>query len=73
MVVQSSVSEIYSVPAAGGAPVKLNAALPPGGNVSSGGLQFSPDGSRVLYSADQDTVGVDELYIVPAAGGAPVN
>ena len=66
------VFELYSVPATGGTPVKLNAGLPSGGNVDSYGLQFSPDGSRVLYRADQDTNGVTELYSVPATGGAPV-
>ena len=49
------VDELYSVPAMGGTPVKLNSALPSGGNVYSDGLQFSPDGSRVLYRAEQDT------------------
>jgi len=35
--------------------IKLNAELTPDGDVSSDGIQFSPDGSRVLYLADQDT------------------
>ena len=33
--------------------------------------QFSPDSSRVLYVADQDTDEVFEIYSVPAGGGTP--
>ena len=65
-----NVNEIYSVPAGGGTPTKLNGSLVAGGNVYSSGLQFSPDSSRVLYYADQDTDTVNEIYSVPSAGGA---
>ena len=41
--------------------INLNSALPSGGDVSSSRLHFSPDGSRVLYRADQDTDQVFEL------------
>jgi Tol biopolymer transport system component len=67
-----TVNEIYSVPSTGGTPVKLNGPLVAGGNVSTSGLAFSPDSSRVLYLADQDTDFVDEIYSVPSAGGAAV-
>ena len=68
------VDEIYSVPITGGAPVKLNGPLAVGGDVEGflSGLQFSPDGARVLYVADQDTDGVVEIYSVPSGGGMPV-
>ena len=66
------VFELYGVPAAGGAITKLNGTLANGGDVDGGGLQFSPDSSRVLYVADQDTDEVLELYSVPAAGGSPL-
>ncbi|MDX1964274.1 MAG: hypothetical protein SFX18_14060 [Pirellulales bacterium] len=66
------VNEIFSVPRAGGIPVKLNGPLVSGGDVSFGGFQFSPDGSRVLYRADQTTVGVTELFSVPSIGGVAV-
>jgi len=66
------VNEIYSVPSGGGSPVKLNDTLVAGGDVFSSGLQFSPDSSRVLYNADQDTDGVTEIYSVPSSGGTPV-
>ena len=56
--------------ASAAAPIKLNGALVAGGNVSPGGLQFSPDSSRVLYHADQTTNGVLEIYSVPSTGGA---
>ena len=57
---------------AGAGLVKLNTALPFGGDVDSYGFQFSPDGSRVLYRADQETDNVLELYSVAAGGGTPV-
>ena len=34
-------------------------------------LQFSPDSSRVLYRADQDTDNVTEIYSVASGGGTP--
>src|SRR5262245_44386272 len=41
---------------------------------SSGGdvreVRFSPDGSRLLYLADQDQAGAVDLYSAPASGGA---
>ncbi|WP_197530955.1 PD40 domain-containing protein [Bythopirellula polymerisocia] len=55
-----------------GPPVKLNGPLVAGGNVSEHVSIFSPDGSRVFYVADQDTLGVPELFSVPSGGGAPV-
>ncbi len=68
----NNVFEIYSVPSGGGAAIKLNAPLVAGGNVENGGLQFSPNSSRVLYRADQDTDDVFEIYSVPGTGGAAV-
>jgi Tol biopolymer transport system component len=65
------VMELYSVPLAGGTPVKLNGPLVGGGNVGEGSC-ISPDGSRVVYRADQDTDEVYELYSVPMTGGTPV-
>ena len=57
------VNEIFIVPSAGGTAVKLNGPLVAGGGVIIGSLQFSPDSSRVLYIADQDTNNVTELYV----------
>ena len=63
------VPELFSVPIAGGEPVPLNSNLVSGGEVTPFGHQISPDGSRVIYIADQNTVGVRELFSVPIAGG----
>jgi len=64
--------ELYSVPLAGphSAGVKLNGALVAGGNIFCEGYQISPDSSRVVYLADQQTDEVFELYSVPLAGPA---
>jgi hypothetical protein len=57
------VYELYSVPLDGGAaPVKLNGALVSGSNIYSD-FQISPDSSRVVYLADQETDDVDELFV----------
>jgi Tol biopolymer transport system component len=66
------VFEIFSVPTTGGTPVKLNGSMGVGGDVSNFGLQFSPDGSRVVYFADQNADNVNELFSVPSTGGAAV-
>lgn len=70
------VEELYSVPIAGGATVKLSATPVSGGDVAGG--PFSPpfllvslDGSRVLYVADQDVDEAYELYSAPVDGSAP--
>ena len=62
------VFEVFSVPSTGGSPVRLNGPLVDGGDVRQQGLQFSPDGTRVLYLADQDTDSVIELYSVLTSG-----
>jgi roadblock/LC7 domain-containing protein len=59
------------VPSAGGPPTKLNVALPAGGDVADDAV-FSPDGSLVLYRADQTMNDVMELFSVPSAGGTPI-
>jgi Tol biopolymer transport system component len=60
------------VSASGGATTKLNSTLVNGGDVNGTGLLFTPNSSRVLYAADQDTDEVMELYSAPATGGAPL-
>jgi Tol biopolymer transport system component len=59
--------EIYSVPVAGGAMVKLNGALVAGGSVSD--FKIAPNSSRVVYLADQEVDTRFELYSVPVQGG----
>jgi len=58
---------LFSAPIEGGTPIRLNRTLPAGGIVFS--FQLSPDGSTVVYNADQDTDDVREVYSVPVAGG----
>jgi hypothetical protein len=66
----ANVTELYSVPLDGSdLPVKLNGSLVAGGDAGGFAL-FSPDSSRVVYLADQDSDGVNELYSVPSLGGA---
>lgn len=62
--------ELFSVPTNGGTAVPLNSGLPAGGNVTRGSQQFSPDGTRVIYHADQNADEVYEVFSVPASGGA---
>ena len=59
---------VYRAPLSGGAAVRLNPALPPGGVFQ--GWVMAASASRIVYLADQDTLGVDELYSVAIAGGA---
>ena len=55
--------------------LKLNGDLVAGGDVQPGygylGNNISPDGSRVVYLADQDEDNAAELYSVPIDGSAP--
>jgi hypothetical protein len=68
----SGVLELYSVPVLGpaNASVKLNKSLPPGGDVSFGGIDISPNGEYVAYLADQEVDERVELFSVPAIGPA---
>jgi Tol biopolymer transport system component len=68
----NDVLELYSVPIGGPAAsgIKLNGVLTEGGAVSN--YEISPDSSRVVYRADQDTNDVIELYSVPI-GGPPAS
>jgi Tol biopolymer transport system component len=63
----AGVVELFSVSLLGGPRVRLNAPLPAGGDVASG--RFTPDSTRVVYTADQETDGVQELWSVPNRGG----
>lgn len=53
-------------------PVQLNGILVQNGDVSATSLQISPDGNFVLYIADQDIDGADEVFVVPITGGTAV-
>ncbi len=64
--VTDSAFELWSVPVAGGNPVRLSDVLSAGQHVT---FAISPDSARVVYVVDQDTAGRAELYSVPIAGG----
>jgi Tol biopolymer transport system component len=68
----NGVNELYSVPIGGGNVTKLNGPLPSGGGVGLFGIGLSPDGSTVVYTADQITNNVHELFSVPVAGGTSI-
>src|SRR5205085_9687502 len=57
--------DIWLVAKAGGTAVRLSS--PPG---EESFPRFSPDGSRLAYSADYD--GNTDVYVVPTAGGTPL-
>ncbi|MGE0641644.1 MAG: TolB family protein [Thermoanaerobaculia bacterium] len=61
---------LYGVPIDGPAEasVRLSPIPVPGGDVW-GSFEFSPDGSRIVYIADQDTNNLVELYSVGAESG----
>ncbi len=63
-------NELYSVSVAGGAPVKLNAGLVTGGDVTN--FAVTPDSQYVVYIADQEVDQRSELYRVPITGGSVV-
>lgn len=64
------VLELYSVPITGGVATKLHPPLAADRDVDVFNLHISPDSSRVVYRADQDTNQVFEIYSAPIAGGA---
>jgi len=61
--------ELYNVPIAGGVPVKLNGTLPSQGDVTS--AEFTPDGTKVIFLADENGDNTVELFSVPGSGGTP--
>ena len=68
--------EIFSVPIVGGSePVRLNGDLPPVSNRVIGAVrddfQISVD-NQVVYTADQNQIGVFELFSVPIVGGSSI-
>jgi cellulose 1,4-beta-cellobiosidase len=66
------VPELFVADEAGTTVVNLSGVLVPGGQVLRSAAPFSPDGSKVAFIAEKDTVGVRELYVVPSTGGAAV-
>src|SRR5262249_52431130 len=62
--------ELWSVPIAGGTPIKLNGPLVAGGNVEN--FAIDPYNERVVYNADAETDGLNELYSAPVGGGGSI-
>ncbi|MFN2134551.1 MAG: hypothetical protein ACK2UK_01265 [Candidatus Promineifilaceae bacterium] len=62
--------DLFVAPAAGGSPVQLNGPLTEEGSVTNYAL--TPDGSRVVYLADEEVNDRFELYSVPVTGGTAV-
>src|SRR6185503_19741763 len=65
----NGVVELYSIPIDGSAnAVTLSGPLAPGGGVRN--FELDVQGTRVVYTADQETAGTPELYSVPIDGSA---
>ncbi len=60
-------SELFSLPLQGGQPLRLSDTMVVGGHLDS--FVLSPDGTRLVYLADQDTAGSTELYSTSVTGG----
>ena len=54
---------------AGAEPVRISGPMQPLGDVGFS-FQLTPNGLNVVFVADADTDGVNELYVVPAGGGS---
>ncbi len=70
--VTDGVLELFVADVSGGAPAvarRVNGALAAGGDVSS--FQFAPDGSGLVYRADQRTDEVTEIYYADTRGPEP--
>ncbi len=75
-----STFELFSVPITGGSATKLNPTLAHGrgeirgaDNIVANPFLITADSTRVVYLADQELVGVMELYSVPIGGGPVTN
>lgn len=72
-----AIDELYAVDASTSTPsasMKINGNLVAGGDIVSEPLNneiFSPDSLRLLYIADQITLGRPELFLVDMSGAAP--
>jgi Tol biopolymer transport system component len=64
---------LFGVSIGGGPVLPLSGPLPAGGRLGFHDFQISADSSRVVYRADQDVVGTNELYSRPLDASAPAS
>jgi len=62
--------QLFSVPIAGGAAVRLDSPVVPDTSVSS--FSIGPASDRVVYLGEKNTRGVEEAFSVPLGGGASI-
>jgi Tol biopolymer transport system component len=63
--------ELFVAPITGGSSMKLSGPLAANGLVDSSTVNLSPDGSRIVYAANQESPSQFDLYSVDIAGGTP--
>ncbi len=66
------IPHLFSVRLNGASPVSLTGPLPTQYDYYSMEYKITPDGTRVLYSANQENINAYSLYSIPIAGGTPV-
>ncbi len=67
---QSPPDALFSVPIEGGPVTKLTEPFTPGQGL--GGVDIAPNSAFVMYQADRDNPGLDDVYGVPIGGGASI-
>jgi Tol biopolymer transport system component len=63
----SGKAQIYTIPSTGGEPTQIS----PDEYGSSWSPVFSPDGTKIAYSAHYRRCGCDQIYTVHSTGGRP--
>ncbi len=66
----TNTDRLFSAAIAGGSCVDLSGSMVPSGDVSNNDFAISPDSKRVVFIADTDTNGQEELFSVPLLGGS---
>ncbi|MEQ8848884.1 hypothetical protein [Botrimarina sp.] len=63
---------LFTIPAAGGTPTQIPLVAPAHDFTITNQLAAGPDGQSVLFIADYDQPGKQELYSLPLTGGVPM-
>jgi len=66
----ANTDRLFSAAIAGGSCVDLSGSMVLSGNVSNNNFAISPDSKRVVFIADKDSNGQEELFSVPLPGGS---